>query len=466
MKKLLINAALGMTLVALNVACEDFLNVQPKGETIPQTVDDYAYIMNFPDLMKGGENFPLYLTDDVYLPDTAENELIPGLNIKERYIQNLYTFNKDVFGESVTDVFWASAYQRIFYSNVVINNVMDATHGSEAQKLNLRAEALAERALEYLNLVNVYGKHYDPSTAQADLGVPLVLEDNINLTDLKRATVAEVYDLVEKDLQAAVRDLPYKPKPNAFKFSKSGARGVLARMYLYQGKYKEALECADSVLARNDTLLDMRDYHVLVNESAIGRIDIPDKDANKENVLIRLAPFVYALSDETFGSDDLMQHFTKKDMRRLLFFSDSINSTQFEKPLWRPWFEQNMGITTSEMYLVAAECEARQGSIGRAMELVNKLRNNRIVDNKTLTAANRDEALKLVLEERRREFALTGLTRFIDLKRLNLDSRFAKTVVHHVVGKDLTLPPNDPRWALPIPARPLRFNKSMLPNPR
>ena len=76
MKKLLINAALGVTLVALNVACEDFLNVQPKGETIPQTVDDYAYIMNFPDLMKGGENFPLYLTDDVYLPDTAENELI------------------------------------------------------------------------------------------------------------------------------------------------------------------------------------------------------------------------------------------------------------------------------------------------------------------------------------------------------------------------------------------------------
>ena len=62
MKKLLINAALGVTLVALNVACEDFLNVQPKGETIPQTVDDYAYIMNFPDLMKGGENFPLYLT--------------------------------------------------------------------------------------------------------------------------------------------------------------------------------------------------------------------------------------------------------------------------------------------------------------------------------------------------------------------------------------------------------------------
>ena len=183
-------------------------------------------------------------------------------------------------------------------------------------------------------------------------------------------------------------------------------------------------------------------------------------------MLIRLSPYVYGLSDEVFGSDELMALFTANDMRRQLFFGDSIYSTVFEKPLWRPWFEQNLGVTTPEMYLIAAECEARVGSVGRAMNLLNKLRDNRIVGNTPLVAANKDEALKLVLDERRREFALTGLTRFIDLKRLNLDSRFAKTITHVVDGKVLTLPPNDPRWALPIPARPLRFNKDMLPNPR
>ena len=54
MKRLFINAALGVALVTLNMACSDFLDIEPKGEAIPQTVDDYAYILNFPDLMKGG----------------------------------------------------------------------------------------------------------------------------------------------------------------------------------------------------------------------------------------------------------------------------------------------------------------------------------------------------------------------------------------------------------------------------
>lgn len=466
MKRLFINAALGVALVTLNMACSDFLDIEPKGEAIPQTVDDYAYILNFPDLMKGGETYPLYLTDDVYLPDVADNEMVPGLNVKERYIQRLYTFDKDVFGESVSDALWIAAYQRIFYSNVVINRVMNATHGTDERKRAIRATALAERAFEYLNLVSVYGKHYDPTTAQTDLGVPLITEDDITQTNLKRATVAQIYDLAEDDLKTAVNDLPYKAVPNVFKFTKSGARGVLARLYLYQGKYKEALECADSVLAKNDFLLDLSTCQVVDYHGFIGRTDVPSKDDNKENVLIRLSPYVYGLSDEVFGSDELMALFTANDMRRQLFFGDSIYSTVFEKPLWRPWFEQNLGVTTPEMYLIAAECEARVGSVGRAMNLLNKLRDNRIVGNTPLVAANKDEALKLVLDERRREFALTGLTRFIDLKRLNLDSRFAKTITHVVDGKVLTLPPNDPRWALPIPARPLRFNKDMVPNPR
>ena len=61
MKRLFINAALGVALVTLNMACSDFLDIEPKGEAIPQTVDDYAYILNFPDLMKGGETYPLYI---------------------------------------------------------------------------------------------------------------------------------------------------------------------------------------------------------------------------------------------------------------------------------------------------------------------------------------------------------------------------------------------------------------------
>ena len=66
-------------------------------------------------------------------------------------------------------------------------------------------------------------------------------------------------------------------------------------MYLYQGKYKEALECADSVLAKNDFLLDLSTCQVVDYHGFIGRTDVPSKDDNKENVLIRLSPYVYGL---------------------------------------------------------------------------------------------------------------------------------------------------------------------------
>jgi len=64
--------------------------------------------------------------------------------------------------------------------------------------------------------------------------------------------------------------------------------------------------------------------------------------------------------------------------------------------------------------LIAAECEARVGSKDNAMSYVNKLRDNRIKNNVALTATDKDEALRIVLDERRREFAFTGFHRLID----------------------------------------------------
>jgi hypothetical protein len=61
------------------------------------------------------------------------------------------------------------------------------------------------------------------------------------------------------------------------------------------------------------------------------------------------------------------------------------------------------------------------------------------------------------LDERRRELAFTG-NRHIDLKRLNLDPRFAKTVTHTVDGVDYTLEPNSRRYMRELWPRATRFN--------
>ena len=120
-----------------------------------------------------------------------------------------------------------------------------------------------------------------------------------------------------------------------------------------------------------------------------------------------------------------------------------------------------MAFGTGEIMLIAAEAEARIGDPGLAVQQLNTLRNARIVGNTPLTAATKEEALVLVLEERRREMPNQGITRLIDLKRLNKDPRFAKTVTHTFEKEIFTLPANDKRYVLPLPPKVLEINPAI-----
>ncbi len=89
-----------------------------------------------------------------------------------------------------------------------------------------KGEALAQRAYAYFMLVNQYAKHYDLATCEKDLAVPLYLEADINAAK-PRATVKQVYDLVENDLKASLDMLP--PTPEFQLSSQPGRRERSAR---------------------------------------------------------------------------------------------------------------------------------------------------------------------------------------------------------------------------------------------
>jgi len=460
MKK--VTTILAICVVVMLTGCNDYLDIKPKGEKIPKTVTDYETLLNYESVQKVSDTYPTYLTDDVYLPDVAQGTATPGLNSVDQSILNLYLFKKDVFGEAQDDGFWFASYNRIYYYNTVIDNIMNADGSDEQQKLSIRAEALISRALEYLYLVNGYAKHYDVRTADTDPGVPLILDEDISKKDLVRASVKDVYAQIQSDLQAALPNLPAQPKGNAFRASKAAGYGILAKMYLYMGNYAEALKAANAVLEMNNSLLDLKKYAVVKAQSSIGRTNVPQDIDNPENIYIKFAPYVYGLSSKVFGSDELISLFSEDDMRLQVYFTKNFRNIPTDKYVWAPYLRANLAVSSPEIYLIAAECEAREGSVERAMSLINKLRDNRIKNNTPLVAIDRSDALQKVLEERRRELAMSGMVRYIDLKRLNKESQFAKTVTHVTGEGTFSLEPNSPLYVLPIPAKVMRFNKNSM----
>src|SRR5690606_30279770 len=99
---------------------------------------------------------------------------------------------------------------------------------------------------------------------------------------------------------------------------------------------------------------------------------------------------------------------------------------------------------------------ARQGEVDLAMKDLNALLRTRwrkvngvstYVDQ---SAADASAALKLILTERRKELLLRGLC-WTDLRRLNLEEPFKKTLSRTIDGKTYKLEPGSFRYTFPIP---------------
>ncbi|HEY7027554.1 MAG TPA: RagB/SusD family nutrient uptake outer membrane protein, partial [Gemmatimonadales bacterium] len=123
--------------------------------------------------------------------------------------------------------------------NTLINVVPGVVAIAQADKDEIVGEALALRALHYHNLVKLFG------------GVPLVMKQPGSIPDANsvvRATSQEVYAQIESDLTQAEQLIGNQKAPTNTA-TVGGAKALLARVYLYEGKYAEALAKADEVIA-------------------------------------------------------------------------------------------------------------------------------------------------------------------------------------------------------------------------
>lgn len=452
MKKIIVGLILGAFMLS---SCSNYVEIDAIGKRTLKYTDDYQYLLNNDYVMNQAFYYTELASDEVETNDVA---FLTRMTSKDA---SVFKWADYIYADTEEDPDWAKLYKVVYICNQVIDGVMTSEGGTEAQKENIYAQAQVHRAFAYLNLVNVFAKQYDSTTASTDNGVPMLLKPDL-YASLKRASVQQVYDQIIKDLNEAMLVLPYQQSNKAIA-SKVGAFGVMARTYLQMGNYDEAKAYADSALQKQNTLLDLNSY--ITNKTSY-----PKKMYNSEVLLFK------TLSN--YGpvlplSQHLLDLLGTKDLRYQLF---TVPGTSFS---WNTFAGRGYsgyqltsdglytGPNVPEMMLIKAEGLARGGQYQEAVSLLNDLRKKRFApaDYTDLSASNKEEALQLVIDERQRELFGRGF-RWYDQKRLNKEAAFAKTVTRTVKGTTYTLSPNDNHYVFPIANKYIILNPEIEQNPR
>ncbi|RYY49955.1 MAG: RagB/SusD family nutrient uptake outer membrane protein [Chitinophagaceae bacterium] len=442
----------GVTMLILIIqlsACKKFLDEKSDARlVVPSTqqdlqalLDDYLR-MNYTDIASVELS-----ADDYYYTSTDWNAL--AVEPKALHVWQ----PENIYLPGAND--WANPYKAIFVSNTVLEHIDKVEQQPLAEWNSIKGQAFYHRAKSYTVLLNAFAPAYHSATAATDLGLPIRATTNFNEPSA-RPPLAQNYETVIQDLATAIPLLPTRPV-HVMRPSKPAAYGLLARTLLFMQRYSEALKYADSALAISNQLLDFN----TLNANATWPIAMFNVEVLMEN---RFSNTALANSRAKIDSN-LQRSYALNDLRRTVFFKNNNNGTYGFKGSYEGGSAFFSGIATDELYLIKAECLARNNDVAAAMETLNKLLIKRW---KTalfvpLTAANSNEALDIILQERRKELLLRGL-RWPDVKRLNKEGRNIG-MTRRLNNLLYALPPNDPRFAIEIPGDIIQLT-GMQQNPR
>lgn len=422
---------------------KEFLDKKPdKALLIPTTLEDFTALMDNLSIFNISPALQEISADDFYATDAA----VAGFTTVVQ--KNSYLWFADLYqNEPCTD--WNLPYQQIFYANIILDGLknLEGGEGSKSEWNTAKGSALFHRAFAFYNLVQLFSRTYDKNTAGVDPGIPLRLTADVN-AKVGRASVQQVYDQLISDLVEAEKLLPqqtrFKSRP-----SRAAADALLARVYLNMENYELADKCAASALVLNRSLLD---YNTISPTATNPFPSSPAADNPEVIFYDKLIPYGFTSSTRATVADELYQLYADKDLRKSIFFAGT--APFYVKGRYTGSRLQLFGgLAVDELYLIRAESLARMGQFAEAMKELNTLLITRWAKGtyQALSATDVEDALTIILKERRKELAFRGL-RWGDLKRLNKDPRFAKTIVRTVSGQVYRLMPGDKRYVLPIPA--------------
>ena len=500
-----INRYIAIVLGALCFSCDDYLSHLPSKTTslVPETTDHLDYLLNEYYYTRAEWNTAIIVGTDDY---GLYKEIHDAKN-SVYYITTVMNATWDIDYLPDQTGYWGVEYQKIFRANMVLE-YLDRVSGDEVVKNRLRAESHFIRAYSYLNLANTFSLPYSEENKD-EMGIVLKsttsFEENVG-----RATVERTHEQIEREIQEALKtDVKFSDgQRRIWRASLPAVYAFAARYYLQRNDYAGALDYANKALEEYGELVD---YNVEMSfDENPSTVTINPGTPEAEVVEIQL-PYTYRARDEF----DVILDWKELYFLRLLdngsywFLPSKELLALYDKQYdlrWKYHYVQNYsymrgmtspayswpgyvffgrqyipsGPTTAEMVLIKAECQARLGDYVEAMNTVNILRAKRIDESApteviNLSATSQEEAIRKILEERRRELPFSA--RWADIRRFNTNDdpnddierivrEFYPYTETAVLGNETvkiyTLEKNSRRFAIPLENTEIEYSEGAI----
>ncbi len=468
MKKILY---ITVAILALTSCKKEWLDVKPSGsveaEYSIQNLYDAGVALN--GAYSSLQDNDYYGADLITYAEVKGEDMRTSRVGKRTYSEYLYNHTTDAgpFG------LWSQPYITVSIVNNILANIdkLDIATSEEGEKDNLKGQAYALRALALFDLTRTHGMPYKYDDG-ASLGVPIILTELEFDAKPSRNTVAECYEQIIKDLNAALEIMPVEDKTKSQgRINTWTVKALLSRVYLYMGDDANALKYASEVIEdKKYSFVEKADYSgswakAFNNETIFEIVNTDTDNADREAV-------GYLFDTAGYNAVTLTDKY-------ISMLNENMDDVRNEIMIYNHGSERNgyllkypgkEGASTiinnirviriAEVNLNAAEAAMKLGNTEKAAQFLNEVIVARMGDEYAVDQST--VSLDRILLERRKELVGEG-HRFFDAMRDGVE--LDRSGADQIGDTPMKIDWSDTRIILPIPRDELNVNPNIKQNP-
>lgn len=338
---------------------------------------------------------------------------------------------------SGVSVLWNSGYNQIYAANAIVEGVENSTAITGDNRNRLKGEALFIRAFIHCYLVNFFGD------------IPYITTTNYKTnTAVSRQPETVVYEKIIADLLEAKDLLPetytsaQRIRPNKYT-----AGALLARVYLYTGKWQLAENEATNIINKTALYKWQEDLdRVFLKDSPATIWQLHPGVAGLNTIEGRSFIFNSTPPSIEAVSQELLDAFETGDERKNHWLGSISDGTDTYYFPFKYKLDTNTGTAQEysiifrleEQYLIRAEARAHLDNLTEAQDDINKIRQRAGLADTTVNTSQ--DLLQVILQERRIELFTEFGHRWFDLKRTGQANAILSTIKPAWKNSDTLLP--------------------------